>query len=93
MKSDARCYPDGNNHSTLRTGLTSIGYRHDGVCRTVSFYGRPIPNGADNDAEWVRKVSRASGDLVNVLKEKEKERQPPDRVQETWMHAEAASFV
>ncbi|KYN20597.1 hypothetical protein ALC57_07087 [Trachymyrmex cornetzi] len=82
MKFDARCYRDGNNHTTLRTGLTSICYRHDGVCRMVSFYGRPIPNSADNDAEWVRKVSRASGDLVNVLM-KEKERQPFSRVQET----------
>ena len=56
------------------------------------FMAAPFRMGADNDVEWVRKVSRASGDLVNVLM-KEKERQPPGRVQETWMHAEAASFV
>lgn len=43
--------------------------------KQVSFYGRPAPNGADNDVEWVRKVSRASGDLVNVLA---KERKRPD---------------
>ncbi|TGZ32381.1 Uncharacterized protein DBV15_07436 [Temnothorax longispinosus] len=81
MKFDVRCYrDDDNNHTTLRTGLTSVGYRHDKVShpstKQVSFYGHAIPNGADNDVEWVRKVSWASGDLVNILV-KEKERQPP----------------
>jgi len=48
MKFDAKCYHD-NNHTTLRTDLTSIGYQHDEVYRMVklqsnrdkwSFYGR-----------------------------------------------------
>lgn len=52
-----------------------------------------IPNGADNDVEWVRKVSRASGDLVNVLvKEKERDSHPAE-CRRCLMHAKAASFV
>ncbi|KAM0724804.1 hypothetical protein ACS0PU_009188 [Formica fusca] len=44
--------------------------------KQVSFYGHPDPNGTDNDVEWVRKMSRASGDLVNILvREREKERE------------------
>jgi len=41
-----------------------------------------VRNSADNDVEWVRKVSRASGDLVNVLpdeRERERERERNSR--------------
>lgn len=44
------------------------------------FYSHPASNDVDNDVEWVRKVSRASGDLVSILvRKKEKERDGRER--------------
>ncbi|KYM99925.1 hypothetical protein ALC62_09547 [Cyphomyrmex costatus] len=57
MKFDVRCYRDGNNHTTLRTSLTSIGYRHDGVCRTVSLYSCPIPMHTEAASFVLREVA------------------------------------